>query len=170
MKKEILLVIVAFIIALTINAQQKDHCGSIKEISKNQITIPYAKDGVCIQFFYSKTGKFSHSEPDFVPPTFLSQVVYDSWKELVSDFPASSKDSALIKFNWNKLSQFGKHQNWETIVKNSEGKIYIGNWLDMSRNHDAKNIKIVDITTSCFHPSCQPNELVFTIGVYLAEK
>lgn len=145
-------------LALSLNTNaQKDNCGCVKDIKKNYITIPYVKGGICIQFFYDNE--------------WITQVVYDSWKGLVSDFSFSSKDSALIKFDWNKIDQFREGNNgWDAVVHNSEGKRYLGRYFDMTRNYDVEKIRIVDIKTSCFYPACSPDRHVFSIGVNLTEK
>ena len=146
------------ILAFGLNANaQKDGCGVVKDLKNNQITVPYLKDGVCIQFFY-------HDK-------WITQAVYNNWNELVSDFPSSSKDSALIKFDWNKLSQLRKGNNgWDAVVQNSKGKTYVGFYFDMTQNYDVEKIKIVNIESSCFYPACSPDTYVFYIGVSLAEK
>lgn len=166
--KNLLITIPLLALSLNVNAQ-KDGCGCVKEIINNQIKIPYAKDGITIQFFYPKTGKYKNVILSGTEG-LVSQVVYDTWEEVIHDFPSSSKDFALIKFDWNKLAKFDKHHNWKSVVNNVEGKTYIGLWLDMSINLEANKIKIADIKTSCFYPRCSPNTYVFTIGVNLEDK
>lgn len=180
MKRAIFSVIIITIFTFNIQAQfigETDECGCYKYIEKSKIIVPFIKDGVTIQFFYSKTGKFTYSDPDYLKPVFLSQVVYDCWPNLTNDFESvafctgdKTEEFTIIKFDWEKLATFGKHQNWETIVNKVGNKIYIGNFLDFNKNYDAKKIKIVDIRTSCFHPECSPTTIVFTVKVYLADK
>jgi|SRR3989344_829049 len=159
MKTKLAVAIALIIASLTsIFAQQKDGCGCFIDVEHNQIVVPYEKDGVTIQFF-DFNGKF------------MSQVVYLDFEELKSDFFQSKNENyTVIIFDWARLGNFGEHNNWKTIVNNYNGKTYIGNWLDNTRNYDAEKIKISNIKTSCFHPSCNPKEWVFTIAVSLIKK
>lgn len=160
-----LLKLIVFIAILGVNPiYGQDKCNCIKDLQNNQISVPEVPDGVTIQFFYTNSLAPTDGE-------FMSQIVYEDWKTLQKDFPASNTTDkkAVIKFDWNRLACFNKYQNWCSIVNEVDGQIYIGNYLDMNKNHKKNNIKIIDIQTSCFHPSCSPEKLVFTIKVFLTK-
>ena len=162
------LMIAMFVYTSSASAQKKDSAKN----QVNQVVVHKVKDAIVIQFFYSPNGKFTYSNLDCQPPVFLSQVIYDKWKDLIHDFPSvsKSKDSALVEFNWKKLGKFGKHENWKTIVNNSGGKTYIGNFLDETKNHDADKVKIVAITHHAYIYTYSPDKQDLYIGVYLSGK
>ena len=135
---------------------------------EKRITVPRVKNGICIQFFYSPNGEFDRNTL-FSPPVFLSQVVYDKWDEFTADFPASSRDSALVQFNWRKLGSLNEH-NWKTIVNNVGDMTYIGNFLDMKENHESKKIKIVNIIAVVFNPACSPETEILYVECYLGKR
>ena len=136
---------------------QKDECGCIKNVGKRQIIVPYINDQICIQFYTDNVFQF--------------QVVYDKWQDLVSDFELKSKNEALVIFDWKKISEVNSTANLNAFVKKgNDGFLYIGGYFDNSRNIRSDQSKISDLEASCFHPSCNPKKLVFTIKVFLTKK
>lgn len=136
----------------TTNTPPKDKCDCTKNIDKGEINIPYAK-GITIIVYYN--GKF------------LSNVIYDSDKEIKKDFPSTAKDSSTtLVFDWNNLSKLSK---WN-FVQTFQGKIYIGVWLDLAEDYLASETKICDIKATCGYYSCSPHEYQLYVKLFLEKK
>jgi len=153
--------IIIFVVCCTcISCAQKeikDECGCIKNVEKGQIIVPYINDQICVQFYVEGEYKF--------------QVVYDTWKDLASDFQLKSKNEVLVVFDWKKISKINSTANLNAFVKEgNDGFLYIGMYFDNNLNVRSDKCKIADINTSCFHPSCNTKKLVYTIKVFLAMK
>ncbi len=151
------LIFVLLMCGIFFSYAQKDECGCVKNIEKGQISVPYINDQICIQFYVENEFKF--------------QVVYDKWQDLVSDFELKSKNDALVVFDWKRISEINSTANLNAFVKKgNDGFLYIGGYFDNSRNIRSDQAKIMDLESSCFHPSCNPKKLVYTIKVFLARK
>lgn len=141
-------------------AQRTDHCGCIIDLDNYQISVPYFKNALNIQFFF-----LEGTNGEYFPAAFISQVYYESWEKLIVDFPIEN-NMAVIKFKWNRLV---KNSRWN-FVKNFEDDLYLGMYFDKSRNHKVDETKIIYIYPSCFYPACSSSNKVFTIKVYLVDK
>lgn len=155
-----IIILFFFLISSQAIAQNKDACGCIVDKSKNQISVPYFRNSLNIQFFYCVgTG------PDFFSPALISQVVYSTWDGFTYYFPTVN-NMAVIKFDWRCLMSIPQ---WN-FIKYYEGEIYLGLYYDTAKNHAAENVRIFEIVTSCFYPQRSRDTRVLTIKVYLVDK